>query len=49
MKRFLLLGLLAALLGLGAARPWAASATNSGCTGCCTSPADCATPSCCSK
>lgn len=46
MKRFLLLGLLAALLGLGATRPWMAHRSNPAC-GCCTTSADCPTPSCC--
>lgn len=48
MKRILLLGLLAGLLGLGVVRPWTTNASSPGCTGCCTSPADCPTPSCCS-
>ncbi len=49
MKRLLLLGLLAGLLGVGLAKPWTSGQAKSGCSGCCTTPADCPTPSCCSK
>ncbi len=48
MKRLLLLALLAGLLGLGISGLRAAARSGSGCGSCCTSPADCPTPSCCS-
>ena len=49
MKRLLILGLLAGLLGLGISGLQGASRSGSACSGCCTSSADCPTPACCSR
>jgi hypothetical protein len=48
MKRLMVLAVLAGLLGFGATASWAAALAAAHCNGCCTSPADCRTPSCCS-
>ncbi len=49
MKRLLLLVLLAGAVGMGLARTRPAHLPVASCSGCCTTPANCPTPSCCSK